>query len=135
MIKYNELKVGDLVMTEFDGRMLEGEVTNLNGDEKQVCVETEVQEFWYEPEHLFPIPMTDEQLLRMNFTKEVGAEGGVKYKKGAFRIKIPAENNFNEVEIWYREEHRIFHHNLMIHELQNHYLQMTKVHLTKDVMV
>ncbi len=135
MIKFNELKVGDFVMAEYDGRMWAGEVTRLNGDEKQVCVETEVQEFWYEADHLYPIPMSDEQLLQMNFTREIADDGTVKYKKGSFRIKIAAPDNFNNVEIWYREEHRVFTHNLMIHELQNHYYSMTKIHLNRDVMV
>lgn len=135
MIPFNELKIGDFVMAEYDGKMWEGEVMDLNHDEKQVCVETEVQEFWFEAAELFPIPMNDEQLLKLSFTKEVLDDGYVKYKKGAFRILIPSKDNFSDLEIWYREDHRIFHHQLMIHELQNHYLQMTKIHLTRDVMV
>ena len=133
MIKFSDLKVGDYVMVDFEGKMWNGEVTGLNRDEKQVCVETEVQEFWYEPEHVYPIPISDEQLMLLNFTKEEMEEGSVKYKKGAFRLVIPEKDNFSRTEIWYREDirHPQMHY---IHELQNNYMQMTKVHLTDEVI-
>ena len=54
MIKYNEIKIGDYLMGEYDGKAWAGEVTRLNGDEKQVCLQTEVQEFWFEADQLFP---------------------------------------------------------------------------------
>ncbi|HEX8334930.1 MAG TPA: hypothetical protein VF622_20055, partial [Segetibacter sp.] len=86
MIKYNELKVGDLVMVEYDGNKMEGEVRDLNGDEKQVCVETEVQDFWYETSHLYPIPLDESQLFKLGFQKHENEDGSVKYMKGAFRV-------------------------------------------------
>ena len=70
MIKFSELKQGDYVIAEYEGSRREGEVVRLNGDEKQVCVETEVQEFWYEPDDLYPIPITDESMKNLSFTKE-----------------------------------------------------------------
>lgn len=135
MISFNDLQVGDYVIAEFEGKMWEGTVTGLNGDEKQVEVDTGVQRFWYELQNLYPIPVNDEQLLKLNFVKETGDDGSVKYKKGAFRILIRSKDQFYPIEIWYREDHRAFQHLLMVHELQNHYLQMTKIHLTTDVMV
>lgn len=134
MIKFNELKVGDYVIAEFEGAKWEGEVTRLNTDDKQVCVETEVQDFWYEPEHLYPIPISNESLLKLNFAKEVMQDGVVKYKKGSFRLVIPKENDFSTIEMWYREDHRDNPNVQYIHQLQNQYLQMTKVHLTNEVM-
>src|SRR4051794_8118769 len=100
MIKFSELKVGNYVMVDFEGRMWDGEVTDLNNDEKQICIETEVQEFWYEPEHIYPIPINDEQLMQLNFTREVMDDGSVKYRKGAFRVLIPEKDNFSRIEIW-----------------------------------
>ena len=47
MIKFNEIKVGDYLYADNDGDVKRGEVTNLNGDEKQVCVDTGIQDFWY----------------------------------------------------------------------------------------
>jgi len=134
MMKFSELKEGNYVMVDFEGKMSRGEVSDLNHDEKQVCVETEVQGFWYEPAHIYPIPLNDEELMRLNFTKEMLEDGGVKYKKGAFRLEIPEPDNFSHIDMWYREDIRhnpIVHY---VHELQNQYLQMTKVYLTDEVI-
>ena len=90
MIKFHEVKVGDYLIADNDGDMKRGEVTNLNGDEKQVCVDTG-QEFWYETEQLRPIPLNDEELMNLKFHKHVNEDGTVKYMKGAFRMLIPAE--------------------------------------------
>ncbi len=135
MIKFNEIKVGDYVIAEYEGQKWEGQVTHLNGDEKQVCVETDVQEFYFEPEHLYPIPITDESLLALNFTREDLSDGSVKYKKGSFRILIPGKDDFSSLEMWYREDRRHHPDVHYIHQLQNNYLQMTKIHLTSEVMV
>ena len=134
MIKFSELKIGDYVIAEFEGSRREGEVVRLNGDEKQVCVETDVQEFWYEPEDLYPIPITDEAMMKLNFAKETLDTGVVKYKKGSFRMVIPKEGDFSVVEMWYREDRRDHPDVHYVHQLQNHYLSMTKVHLTDEVI-
>lgn len=134
MIKFSELKQGDYVIAEYEGSRREGEVVRLNNDEKQVCVETDVQEFWYEVDDLYPIPITDESMKNLSFTKETLADGVVKYKKGSFRMVIPKENDFSVVELWYREDRRDHPDVHYVHQLQNQYMQMTKVHLTKEVM-
>jgi len=129
MIKFNELKPGDLVIAEYDGQMWEGVVTELNNEDKEVCVETSVQEFWFTPEHLFPIPLSEEQLLKLGFVK-TEVDGGVKYMKDSFRVFLPERDNFSNIEIWWREDRRHLIHPINVHELQNHYRQMTKVELT-----
>jgi hypothetical protein len=135
MINFNELKIGDYVIVEFEGGKWQGVITRLNKDDKQICVETEVQEFWYEPEDLYPIPVTDESLKKLNFTREDLPDGSVKYKKGSFRLVIPKRDDFSYKEAWYREDRRDNPQMDYIHQLQNQYLQMTKVHLTDEVMV
>lgn len=134
MIKFNEIKIGDYVMGEFEGQQWPGEVTNLNGDEKQVCVKTAVQAFWFEPQHLYPIPINDAEMLKLNFTKEVMPDGGIKYKKGSFRVLLAKKDDFTHFEMWYREDKRHHPDIHYIHQLQNHYFDMTKVHLTNEVM-
>lgn len=134
MIKFSELKQGAYVIAEFEGSRREGEVVRLNGDEKQVCVETDVQEFWYEPDDLYPIPLSDDSLKKLNFAKETLADGVVKYKKGSFRMVIPKEGDFSVVELWYREDRRDHPDVHYVHQLQNQYYQMTKVHLTDEVI-
>lgn len=135
MIIFSELQAGDYVIAEYEGTLSEGEVMNLNHDEKQVCVQTEVQDFWYDAENLYPIILNDEQLMRLNFAKEAMEDGRIKYKKGSFRLVIPSEGDFSNIEMWYREDRRRHPNVHYIHQLQNQYLQMTKVHLTKQVMI
>jgi hypothetical protein len=128
----HELKVGDIVMAEFDGQWSEGEVAELNREDKEVCVRTDVQDFWFKPEELKGIPLSDEQLAKLAFEKEPNGDGSVKYKKGAFRILIHRKDDFNEFEMWYREDRRHLKGPVYVHDLQNLHLQMTKVELTRD---
>lgn len=132
MIKFSQLKVGDYVMTEYEGRIVKGEITELQHDQKLACVNDGVQDFWFDQAHLQPIPLDEEQLLRLKFTKQVNEDGSVKYMKGAFRILLHAEGKFSDFEIWYREDRRHITESIHLHDLQNHYLQMTKVHLTDE---
>ena len=131
MIKFHELKAGDYVLAEYEGKISQGEVTGLNRDEKEVCVDIGVQEFWFRPEQLKPLPLDDDELRKLNFQRHENEDGSVKYLKGAFRIQLPAPDNFSKFEIWYRDETRQIMHPIGVHELQNHYLDMTKVHLTE----
>jgi hypothetical protein len=131
MIKFNEIKRGDIVLAEYDGRLTEGEVTELNHEDKEVCVQTDVQEFWFTPDQLYPIPLDEEQLKKFHFEKQENGDSTVKYMHGPFRILLPEKNDFSHFEMWYREDRRHLSHPLSVHELQNHYRQMTKVELTR----
>jgi hypothetical protein len=132
MIKFHELRVGNIVLADYEGLRSEGEVTDLNHEDKEVCVETSVQEFWFTPVQLFGIPLDEEQLLKFHFQKADNGTPGVKYIKGPFRVLLPQKGNFSSLEIWYREDHRLLNHPVTVHELQNHYHEMTKVDLTRD---
>lgn len=134
MIKFNEIKVGDFLIADNDGDKRPGEVTNLNHNEKQVCVDTGVQEFWFETEQLSAIPLDDEQLMRLKFSKHENDDGSVKYMKGAFRMLLPHKDDFSKFDIWYRDEKRHVLHSISLHQLQNHFYEMTKVHLTAEEM-
>ncbi|HEX8358204.1 MAG TPA: hypothetical protein VF610_12355 [Segetibacter sp.] len=131
MLKFNELKVGDLVMVEYDGQLKEGEVTDLNNLDRQVCLVTDEQEFWYETSKLQPIPLDESQLFKLGFQKQVNPDGTVKYMKGAFRVKLHRENDFSGFEMWYREDLRHIKQPIFVHDFQNKYLDMTKIHLGK----
>jgi hypothetical protein len=133
MIKFHEVKTGDYLLVDNDGDIRRGEVTNLNGDEKQVCVDNGVQEFWYETNQLMPLPISDEELLFLKFHKETLDNGVVKYSKGAFRMMVPKEGDFSNMEIWYRDEKRHIMQPIPLHVLQNHFHEMTKVHLNEEV--
>lgn len=134
MIQFHDIKIGDFLRAEYEGKLWDGEVVLLNGDEKQVCVQTEVQEFWFETDKLQPIPLNEEELLKLKFSKQLQDDGSVKYLKGSFRLVTPKPNDFSHFEMWYREDRRHNPDVHFVHQLQNHYLDMTKVHLTKDVI-
>lgn len=128
MIRFNELKPGDLVMAEYEGQQWEGVVKDLNREDKEVCIETSVQEFWFTPENLYPIPLSERQLEKLGFTKAENGNG-VKYMKDSFRVFLPRKDDFTNMEIWWREDRRHITSPLSVHELQNHYYNMTKVEL------
>lgn len=132
MIKFKEIRKGDYLMADNDGDIMQGEVTDLNGDEKQVCVDTGTQEFWFETNQLRPIPLDEDQLTRFKFRKEENADGSVKYLKGAFRILVPNKGDFSKMDIWYRDELRHIMEPINVHQLQNHFYQMTKVPLNDE---
>lgn len=134
MIKFNEIKVGDFLIADNDGDKKQGEVTNLNHNEKQVCVDTGTQEFWYETSQLSAIPLDEEQLMQLKFSKQENDDGTVKYMKGAFRMLLPQKGDFSHFEIWYRDEKRHVMNPISLHQLQNHFHDMTKVHLNDEVM-
>ena len=134
MIRFNELKNGDYVLAESDGQVWAGEVTDFNHDEKEICVYNGVQDFWFKDIELYPLPLDENQLLKLKFQKHLNEDGSVKYMKGAFRIQTPKQDDFSNFEIWYRDEKRIITQPISVHQLQNHYNEMTKVHLTDDVI-
>jgi hypothetical protein len=96
-------------------------------------VDNGVQEFWYGPDDIAPIPLDEAQLIRLGFEKEE-ADGAVKYKKDSFRLVTPIKGDFSNLEMWWREDRRHFSFPLGVHELQNLHLDMTKVHLEKPVV-
>lgn len=131
MVKIQELKVGDYVLADYEGEHWEGLVKALNFNDKEVCLKTDVQDFWFKQEALRPIPLNDEQVMKLNFVKQENEDGSVKYSKGAFRIFLPDKNNFSTMEIWYREDRRRLNGAINVHQLQNHHYDMTKINLTR----
>src|SRR5450755_758164 len=129
MIRFQDIKVGDIIQADFGDQRFDGAVTDLNHEEKQVSVNHGDQDNWFETGDLYPIPVDDLQLGKLGFEKQVNEDKSVKYMRGPFRLLIAAAGQFNELEIWYREDRRHFHHPIGVHELQNFYQQMTKVDL------
>jgi hypothetical protein len=131
MINISELKEGDFLMVNNEGALMDGCVTAVDHAQKLAKVLTgEDNEFWYDGHSLTAIPLSDQSLQKLNFEKIEEPEGGVKYKKGAFRVHLNRKDDFHDIDFWYREDRRHIKEPLSLHELQNHYLSMTKVHLT-----
>ena len=133
MSPFHELRIGDVVLVEFNGQRIEGEVIDKADADRLVCVDNEVQSFWYTPEDLFPIPLDENQLLKFGFEKQDQTDGSVKYLRGPFRILLPVKGSFADFEMWYREDRRHILEHISVHQLQNHYHQMTKVDLVREV--
>jgi hypothetical protein len=129
MLKFNEIKKGDYVVADFDGNKQVGMVTGLMPDAHDVCINNGVQEFWFKPEELTAVDISDAELERLKFNKQVNDDGTVKYMKGAFRMVTAESGNFDKMEIWYRDERRHIQQPIKLHQLQNHFYEMTKVHL------
>ncbi len=129
MIKFTELKKGCEVIANFEGDLKRGEIEDIKNAEKQVCVKIGESSYWFSPEDVFSIEITDAELKNLKFTKQTNEEGNIKYMKGAFRMLIPKEDDFSRMEIWYRDEQRHVVEQIPLHVLQNHFYEMTKVHL------
>src|ERR1700712_4097314 len=110
MIRFHDIKVGDIVSADFGGQRFDGEVRDLNNDEKQINLHNGDQDDWFDAADVYAIPVDDAQLARFGFEKKINEDKTVKYMRGPFRILIPAEGDFNEFEIWYREDRRHISH-------------------------
>jgi hypothetical protein len=133
MIKIQELKQGDIVRVLQDTTEREGTVVEVSREESMVLIDNGVQEFWYAPEQIAAIPLTEKELLKLGFERE-DVEDGAKYKKGPFRVLVHDPGNYTNLDIWYREDRRHFNHPIYVHDLQNLHLQMTKVPLDKTAI-
>ena len=71
----------------------------MSHENKQALVDNGVQEFWYDPDNIQPIPLDENQLLKLGFEKEP-MNGEVKYKKGSFRLVTPKAGDFSNVDMW-----------------------------------
>ena len=130
MLKLGELKSGDIVLLNDEGIDREGTVVRISHENRQALVDNGVQEFWYDLADIRPIPLNEDQLIKLGFEKEV-VNGEVKYKKGSFRLLAHKPGDFSHLEMWWREDRRHFDFPLSVHDLQNLHLDMTKVPLER----
>jgi len=128
MLKIGNLKSGDIIMVNDEGVKREGTVVKTSQEENQALVNNGIQEFWYSPDNMTAIPLDENQLIKLGFSKEE-VDDAVKYKKDSFRLVTPIRGDFSNVEMWWREDKRHFAFPLGVHELQNLHLDMTKTHL------
>jgi hypothetical protein len=133
MINLQDVKTGDTVLVEFEGHKIEGHVLEVNREDKQICVQTGEQVFWYDLNVLYAIPLNEDQLLKLKFKKEdnISSTGnGNVYVRGPFSVKLyQLSNGQPATRLDYRDEHRDIRESLTVNQLQNHYQQMTNFHL------
>lgn len=131
MINLHDVKAGDTVLVNYEGNTVEGQVLEVNREDKQVCVQTGEQEFWYDLDALFAIPLNEDQLLKLKFRKEGTENGnGRIYVRGPFSVKLyELGNGQPATRLDYRDEHREIKESITVNQLQNHYHEMTNFHL------
>ncbi len=132
MINFSELKVGDIVLAKYEEQLQEGKILQVDGETRQVCILThDDQENWYTAEELFPIPVTEEQLIKLKFRKTDQAPingNGQAFIRGPFTVLL-AQGDHPKITLHYRDETRNIAGSIMVHQLQNHYHGMTLFHL------
>ena len=96
MLKIGNLKSGDIITVNDEEIMREGTVVSVSYEENQALVNNGVQEFWYSPEEMTAVPLDENQLLKLGFTKEE-TDDSVKYKKDSFRLVTPKKGDFSNV--------------------------------------
>ncbi|SEW24392.1 hypothetical protein SAMN05428988_3520 [Chitinophaga sp. YR573] len=131
MINLHDVKAGDTVLVNYEGNTVEGQVLEVNREDKQVCVQTGEQEFWYDLDALYAIPLNEDQLLKLKFRKEGTENGnGRIYVRGPFSVKLyELGNGQPATRLDYRDEHREIKESITVNQLQNHYHEMTNFHL------
>ncbi|MVT10086.1 hypothetical protein [Chitinophaga tropicalis] len=132
MIHLQDVKTGDTVLVEYEGNKVEGHVLEVNREDKQVCVKTGEQVFWYELKALHPLPLNEEQLLKLKFTPDVSSSNGTGariYVRGPFTVRLYHYDGHEVTRLDYRDEHREIKHSITVNQLQNHYHEMTNFHL------
>ena len=55
MIRFQDIKLGDIIQADFDGKRFDGVVTEINHEDKQICVHNGDQDDWFEPGDLYAI--------------------------------------------------------------------------------
>lgn len=133
MIPFDQIKPGDWVRVNNEGRTEDGEVSHVNRDEGQIGVRLNSEMVvYFDPVDVTGIPLDDEQLNKLRFEREVTPEGFIKYKHGPFRLLIERPADFTHCKMWYRDEKRQINYPLFVHQLQNHYREMVNVELTES---
>jgi hypothetical protein len=87
-------------------------------------------EFWYDLQHIFAVPLESEILSELGFTKTTAEENLAVYERGPFSIRFVREHNDSFSLLHYRDETRHVHNMDYLHQLQHHYRAMTNFELS-----
>ena len=84
MIRFQDIKEGDIIQADFGGQRFEGEVTEVNHEDRQVCVHNGDQDDWFEPMIYIPFQWMISQLQKLGFEKQVNEDNIGKIYAGPF---------------------------------------------------
>ena len=63
MVRITEFKEGDIVHVMDAGVERIGVVTDITREDNMVCVDNGIQELWFAPEDIIPVPLTEDQMV------------------------------------------------------------------------
>ncbi len=130
MLKLNELKSGDIVLADFEGQKRIGDVLEVSRGDHKALVAHEETEYWYDLNNIYAVPLDDEILADLGFTKSEGGGDGTLFVRGPFTLQYVTNGPDKHCLLHYRDETRHVHNLTYLHELQNHYKGMTNHELS-----
>ena len=95
MIKFSEIKPGDIFIAEFDGQKVRGTVKDVNREIKEVCIDNGVQEFWFTADHLHPVLRRSHGELAVG---DVGAVRGVAGDRARDLFRVQPQTGYCSVK-------------------------------------
>ncbi|WP_143305353.1 hypothetical protein [Chitinophaga vietnamensis] len=134
MINLHHVKPGDTVITNYAGVEREGKVLEVLHEDKKILVHTsdDGNDLWYDQDNVYPIHLTEKELLRLQFHVDETQSGngkGTLYIRGPFSVRWYGEGHDPRLTLHYRDETRVLRESITLNELQNHYHQMTNYSL------
>ena len=134
MINLHHLKSGDTVITNYGGVEKPGKILQVDHEDKKVLVATDddTNEFWYDLDNLYAVPLDENTLLRLQFHLDEAQSGNGKGKlfvRGPFSVRFLEPGSSPLLQLHYRDETRNLVEPITLNELQNHYHAMTNFHL------
>lgn len=131
MIKFSEIKEGDIVNARFEDSVKIGRVVRADRGEKKLLVAHGDQELWYNLEDVSSIPLSADILKSLGFLPSADPAltgNGQAYIRGPFVVRYPA-NDSGSMLLSFRDEHRKISSSIGLHQFQNHFQAMTNVSL------
>ncbi|MCW3463740.1 hypothetical protein [Chitinophaga nivalis] len=131
MISLHELQSGDTVITRYGDVEKKGKILQVDREDKKVLVLTDENEFWYDLDNLYPIYLTGDTLLQLQFHVDAAHSSNADklYVRGPFSVRLYPEGHKPAISLHYRDETRDLNTPITLNELQNHYHAMTNFHL------
>jgi hypothetical protein len=117
MLELNEVREGDIVLADFEGQKRVGDVLDVSRGVKKARIAHGENEFWFDLQHIFAVPLESEILSELGFTKTTAEENLAVYERGPFSIRFVREQNDSFSLLHYRDETRHVHNMDYLHQL------------------
>ncbi len=130
MLKLNEVREGDIVLADFEGQRRVGDVLEVSRGDRKARIAHGENEFWYDMNHIYAVPLDPEILAELGFTKTASDDGSVVFERGPYSIQYVRNEQDSFCLLHYRDETRQVHNMDYLNQLQHHYKGMTNFELS-----